>query len=500
MPLNGRNLFEDTVTDIIIKKKNEVYVTVKAEPHINQELSDLFTFEVPGAKFMPQYRSKYWDGKIRLYSPATGEIYGGLVDKIASWAKKSEYSLEFENNEFYGSPFEENEMISREGVKEYMTRISKYKPRKYQIDAVYDALRYNRKLLISPTASGKSLMIYAVVRYYAEKNKKILLVVPTTSLVEQMYKDFKDYGWDAQNYCHRIYAGKEKTNENPVTITTWQSIYKLKRPFFKDFEVVIGDEAHLFKSKSLISIMTKMDAAKYRFGFTGTLDGTQTHKWVLEGLFGPSYKVTQTKELIDKGHLSKLQIHILILKHKPRKFELYEEELQHIITHQKRNNFIKNLVIDLKGNTLVLFSRVEAHGQPLYELINNFIKNDRKLFYVHGGVDAEEREQVREITETERNAIIVASYGTFSTGINIKNLHNVIFASPSKSRIRNLQSIGRVLRKGDSKTQAVLYDIADDITHLSRRNYTLNHLIERIKIYNEEKFNYEIVQIDLGEK
>jgi len=497
---SGKSLFEVTVTDIIIKKKNEVYVTVKAEPHINQELSDLFTFDVPGAKFMPQYRSKYWDGKIRLYSPATGEIYGGLVDKIVSWAKKSEYSLEFENNQFYGAPFEENEIISREGVKDYMTRISKHKPRNYQIDAVYDALRYNRKLLISPTASGKSLMIYAVVRYYAEKNKKILLVVPTTSLVEQMFKDFQDYGWDAENYCHRIYAGKEKTNENPVTITTWQSIYKLKRPFFKDFEVVIGDEAHLFKSKSLISIMTKMDAAKYRFGFTGTLDGTQTHKWVLEGLFGPSYKVTQTRELIDKGHLSKLQIHILILKHKPRKFEVYEEELQHIITHQKRNNFIKNLVLDLKGNTLVLFSRVETHGQPLYELINNSIQNDRKVFYVHGGVDAEERERIREITETEKNAIIVASYGTFSTGINIKNLHNVIFASPSKSRIRNLQSIGRVLRKGDSKTQAVLYDIADDITHLSRRNYTLNHLIERIKIYNEEKFNYEIVQIDLGEK
>jgi len=499
MRLSGRNSLED-MTDITIKKKYEVYVTVKAEPAICQELSDLFTFDVPGAKFMPQYRSKYWDGKIRLYSPATGEIYGGLVDKIVSWAKKSEYSLEFENNQFYGAPFEENEIISREGVKDYMTRISKHKPRNYQIDAVYDALRYNRKLLISPTASGKSLMIYAVVRYYAEKNKKILLVVPTTSLVEQMFKDFQDYGWDAENYCHRIYAGKEKTNENPVTITTWQSIYKLKRPFFKDFEVVIGDEAHLFKSKSLISIMTKMDAAKYRFGFTGTLDGTQTHKWVLEGLFGPSYKVTQTKELIDKGHLSKLQIHILILKHKPRKFEVYEEELQHIITHQKRNNFIKNLVLDLKGNTLVLFSRVETHGQPLYELINNSIQNDRKVFYVHGGVDAEERERIREITETEKNAIIVASYGTFSTGINIKNLHNVIFASPSKSRIRNLQSIGRVLRKGDSKTQAVLYDIADDITHLSRRNYTLNHLIERIKIYNEEKFNYEIVQIDLGEK
>jgi len=485
------------MTDITIKKKNEVYVTVKAEPAICQELSDLFTFDVPGAKFMPQYRSKYWDGKIRLFSPATGEVYGGLVDKIVNWARKSEYSLEFENNKHYGTPFEENEIISREGVKEYMTRISKYKPRDYQIDAVYDALKYNRKLLISPTASGKSLMIYAVVRYFVETKKKVLLVVPTTSLVEQMYKDFEDYGWNADQYCHRIYSGKEKTNENPVTITTWQSVYKLKRPFFKDFDVAIGDEAHLFKSKSLVSIMTKMDSAKYRYGFTGTLDGSQTHKWVLEGLFGPSYKVTQTKELIDKGHLSKLQIRVLILKHTDQKFDTYEDELQYIIGHSKRNRFIRNLVLDLKGNSLILFSRVATHGQILFDSINSSVQGNRKVFYVHGGVEAQERERIREITEQERNAIIVASYGTFSTGINIKNLHNVIFASPSKSRIRNLQSIGRVLRTGDNKKKAVLYDIADDISYKSRKNYTLNHLIERVKIYNEEKFNYEIIQINL---
>ena len=497
--MNGRNSLEDTVTDITIRKKNEVYVTVKAEPAICQELSDLFTFDVPGAKFMPQYRSKYWDGKIRLFSPATGEIYGGLVDKITSWARKSEYTVEFENNEYYGTPFEENEIISKEWVKEYMKKISRHKPRDYQINAVYDALRYNRKLLISPTASGKSLMIYAVVRYFAEKGKKVLLVVPTTSLVEQMYKDFIDYGWNVEKYCHRIYAGKEKTNENPVTITTWQSIYKLRRPFFKDFDVAIGDEAHLFKSKSLVSIMTKMDDAKYRYGFTGTLSGSQTHKWVLEGLFGPSYKVTQTKELIDKGHLSKLQIRVLILKHKDQKFETYEDELQYIIGHSKRNRFIKNLAIDLKGNTLILFSRVATHGEILYDSINSSVNNDRKVFYVHGGIEAEERERIREITEYENNAINVASYGTFRTGINITRRHNVIFASPSKSRIRNLQSIGRVLRKGDGKLKAVLYDIADDISYNSRKNYTLNHLVERIKIYNEEKFNYEIIQINLIE-
>jgi superfamily II DNA or RNA helicase len=484
------------MANIIIQKKNEVYLKLESEPHIFQELSEYFTFEVPGSKFMPQYRNKYWDGKIRLFSTHTGEIYVGLLDKITSWAKKFDYSVEFKNNKFYGTPLEENEMISLEGIKDYMNRISKHKPRDYQINAVYDALKYNRKLLISPTASGKSLMIYSVVRYYVEKEIKILLIVPTTSLVEQMYKDFEDYGWNADEHCHKIYSGKEKITNKSVVITTWQSIYNLPRSFFDNFGVVIGDEAHLFKSKSLVSIMTKCDNAKYRFGFTGTLDGSQTHKWVLEGLFGPSYKVTQTKELIEKGHLSKLQIKILLLKHNEQQFNEYEDEIQYLINNERRNNFIKNLSLDLKGNTLVLFNRVESHGLPLYNLINSSAGKNRKVFFVHGGVDTEKRELVREITEKEQNAIIVASYGTFSTGINIKNLHNVIFASPSKSRVRNLQSIGRVLRKGDNKTQAVLYDIADDCTFKSRKNYTLNHLIERIKIYNEEKFNYEIIQIN----
>ena len=156
-----------------------------------------------------------------------------------------------------------------------------------------------------------------------------------------------------------------------------------------------------------------------------------------------------------------------------------------------------NLALDLKGNTLILYSRVETHGAILYEKINNIKHTDRKVFFVHGGVDADERELIREITERENNAIIVASYGTFSTGINIRNLHNVIFASPSKSRVRNLQSIGRVLRKGTNKVKAILYDISDDCTYNSRKNYTLNHLIERIKIYNEENFNYEIITIQL---
>jgi len=483
---------------LIISKKNEVYLYIKAEPHVYYELADQFTFEVPNAKFSPQYKNKYWDGKIRLFNTQTGEIYIGLLDRIIRFCEDHEYTYEFADNKFYGLPFEINDRISKEGVKDYMTAISRHAPRDYQVEGVYDALRHNRKLLISPTASGKSLMIYSVVRYYVEKQQNILIVVPTTSLVEQMYKDFADYGWDVGSYCHKIYAGKERETDSQVIITTWQSIYKLPKQYFARFNVVVGDEAHQFKSKSLISIMTKLCDAKYRFGFTGTLDGSQTHKWVLEGLFGPSYKIINTDELMKKGHLAKLDIKILLLKHPPNRFEIFEDEVQYIINHSKRNNFIKNLTLDLKGNTLILFSRVETHGQPLYELINSDKVDDRHVFFIHGGVETEERERVREITEKENNAIIVASYGTFSTGINIRNLHNVVFASPSKSRIRNLQSIGRVLRKGDNKVKATLYDIADDISYKSQKNYTLNHLIERIKIYNEENFNYDIVNINFA--
>jgi len=483
---------------ISISKKNEVYLKIEADPHVYYELSDEFTFDVPGAKFMPQYRNRYWDGKIRLFNQTSGEIYVGLLDKIVSFCRRYDYDYEFLNNKYYGTPFEVNEMISKEGVQDYMNSICSHSPREYQVEGVYDALKHNRKLLISPTASGKSLMIYTLVRYYIDKGQRILLVVPTTSLVEQMYKDFEDYGWDSESYCHKVYSGKEKEDDRPVTITTWQSVYKLDRKFFEKYNVVIGDEAHLFKSKSLVNIMTKLHHAKYRFGFTGTLDGTQTHKWVLEGLFGPAYKIIRTDELIEKGHLAKLDIKILLLKHKPQKFETFEDEVQFIIQNEQRNKFIRNLVRDLQGNTLVLYSRVETHGEVIYDLINN-CNDERKVFFVHGGVDTEEREEIRAITERENNAIIVASYGTFSTGINIKNLHNVVFASPSKSRVRNLQSIGRVLRKSNSKTKATLYDIADDTTYGSRKNYTLNHLIERVKIYNEENFNYEIIPIKMGQ-
>lgn len=486
----------------VVSKKNEVFLTVDTEPSTARALSEHFTFEVPGAKFMPAYRNRIWDGKIRLFSPATGELYLGLLPYLQKWLDEWEEPYEISKE------LQDEKQIDRPILDGFIRSLRlrssgrSIKPRDYQVDAIEYAIRNHRALLLSPTASGKSLIIYILVRYYMlllepEATDKILILVPTTSLVEQMYSDFIDYGW-LETYMQKIYSGHDKDVSKRVVISTWQSIYKFPKSYFEQFGCIIGDEAHLFKAKSLTSILTKLHLCKYRFGLTGTLDGMQTHRLVLEGLFGTLNKVVTTKELIDKKTLADFKIKSLVLTYPEHECKLvkdmnYQDEMDYIVSHEKRNEFIKNLTLNLKGNTLVLFQFVEKHGSVLYDLISN--ATERKVFYVFGGTDTKTREDIRAITEKEKDAVIIASYGTFSTGINIRNLHNIVFSSPSKSRVRTLQSIGRGLRKSDSKDSATLFDIADDFTYKSKRNFTLSHFMERINIYNEEQFDYEINRI-----
>ena len=480
-----------------VEKLNSVYLKITAEADIRRELSEYFSFEVPGYKFTPQFRNRVWDGKIRLYSYATGQLYVGLYPYLKDWCNKKNVEIE-EINEIHTIQSHTAADID-ELVKSYDMSIT---PRDYQIDAFKYALDYERGLILSPTASGKSLIAYLLVRHYLNViDNNILIIVPTTSLVEQLYKDFKDYGFDVENNVSRNYHGYDIDEDKRVIISTWQSLYKLPKTFFADFGAVIGDEAHLFKAVSLTKIMTKLTNCEYRIGMTGTLDGTKTHKLVLEGLFGRVNKVVSTRELIEKKQLADLKIVCLVLKHTEAEAkaiykEKYHKELEYLAQSEKRNKYIRNLATALNGNTLILFQLVEKHGKDLYELIRKKA-GDRDVFFVYGGVDTEQREQVRAITEKSDNAIIVASYGTFSTGINIRNLHNIVFASPSKSRIRNLQSIGRGLRIGDSKDTATLYDISDDLTYKEKKNFTLTHFQERINIYNEEGFAYEIHSVEL---
>lgn len=500
------------VDKLVVSQKNHSVMSVNTDMGIATELTDYFSFFVPGYKYMPAFRNKVWDGKIRLYNSQAQELPVGLYPYLQDFCEPRNYEVEVKHNKFYGQPGDTVDVDPAElsafiNDLSLSTKGQRINPHDYQIEAICEGLHRKRSILLSPTGSGKSLIIYVLMRYLLEKtNKKCLIIVPTTSLVQQMYTDFEDYShydndFIVENECHRIYSGKEKNVGQSIIISTWQSVYKLPGKWFEQFSMVFGDECHGFKSKSLTSIMNKCREAEYRFGTTGTLDGTQTHRLVLEGLFGKVYNVTTTKRLQEEKTLAPLQINVLLLKypeHIRKTFgkKDYHDEIDYIITNEARNKFINNIALDQNGNTLILFQFVEKHGKPLYNLIKSNAEKRRKVFYVSGDVETADREAIRKIVEKQKNAIIVASLGTFSTGINIRNLHNIIFASPSKSQIKVLQSIGRGLRQSDDLRTTKLFDLADDLHWKGRKNYTLMHSAERIKIYSKESFNYKIYEIE----
>jgi len=497
------------VETIRVRKLNHANLHVQCDSGIAQELNEFFSFYVPGYQFMPAYRSRMWDGKIRLFSRATGELPAGLYPQLLTFSEKREYQIELDD-----SPYGKADDYNKVNVKDLYDFIGKlnlpFEIRDYQFDAISTGVHRKRAVLLSPTGSGKSLIIYVLARYWLErlttgyqypKGGRVLVIVPTTGLVEQMYGDFVNYGC-SDRAIHRIYSGKDKNFDQAICISTWQSIYKLPRDWFSQFGMVIGDECHGFKSKSLMNIMNKATEAEYRFGTTGTLDGALTHELVLQGLFGKVYRVTTTKSLQDSDTLAQLKIKRIILDYPEEIREefgkrTYQEEIEYIVSNSKRNSFIRNLALDQTGNTLVLYNYVEKHGKPLFNLIEDKADENRKVFFVSGNVDTADREAIRGIVEKSKNAIIVASLGTFSTGINIRNLHNIIFASPSKSQIRVLQSIGRGLRKSDDGKETTLYDISDDISWKSRKNFSLIHSSERLKIYQKEKFDHKSYKVPL---
>jgi len=491
---------------------------VDCSPSVAYELNDYFSYEAPGARFMPTVKNRMWDGKIRLFGLMSREIYTGLYLYLHQFCKERSYTLEKVATE-YGKPLDIHP-VKIETIEEFTKSLNlrvngkAITPHDHQIEGVYYALRHRGKLLVSPTGSGKSLIIYIILRYLKlwyqlkQMDRAQLLVVPRTGLVEQMYSDFADYSsannWPVESMCARIYAGLPKEPPSPIVITTWQSIYKQPTTFFHRYGTVIGDEAHTWKAKCLSSLMSKCTEAPFRIGTTGTLDGIEINKLVLEGLFGSVHQVATTKELMDEGILTPLKIKIVVLKHTDEhrkavcKAKDFQDEIAFLIAHEKRNKFVRNLALAQKGNTLVLFNRVAQHGKILYDLIFKAVAGTgRKVYFIHGGVDAVDREEIRKIVMNETDAIVIASYGTFQLGVNIPNIRSIIFGSPSKSRIRNLQSIGRGLRTDEGKDGCTLYDIADDLQWKDRVNHTLKHMMERIDIYNQEEFDFNLVEVPL---
>ena len=445
-----------------------------------------------------QSRFKGWDGSVRLFKLRDHRIYRGLVPRIQEFAEQRNYTVENQLPEVF--PFLDG--ICLDGWLSTMQNDG-FLPlplRDYQRAALRIALDTQRGVIVSPTGSGKSYIIWLLA--WALSMGHTLIIVPTTGLVAQMQSDFISYGCDPHN-IQVIQGGLQKAPYAQLVISTWQSIYDLPAEYFNQFGCVVCDEVHLAKAKSLSGLMEKCVNIAYRFGFTGTLMDTQAHRLILEGLFGTISNVTTTTELVKQHQLAPLRVKMVCLKYpedtcKHMRHSEYTEEVDFIVGNQARNKFVAELVSKLKGNTLVLFTLIDKHGKALYEHIKTLCPN-HAVHFVTGGVCADDREDVRQRVEAaeDKEQIIVASYGVFSTGINLRRLHNLVLASAGKSKIRTLQSIGRGLRTHATKNHIAIYDIVDDLRIGNHRNYAFKHAEERSALYAAEKFPVTLHTVSL---
>ena len=490
---------------------NETYVRVTTDDEgALMELSDYMTFFVPGYRYMPKFKAKLWDGKLRLVG-RSGLIYKGLLGELIKFFKGHDHEFAIDISLKNTTEQSMEQTIVHVDSLDLHGRGNKLDVREYQYEAVNHALHNERSLLLSPTSSGKSLIIYSIIRWYIDQDKKILIVVPTTMLANQLFTDFEDYssanGFVVEDNMSVLYSGKERVFDKPVVISTWQSLASMMKSDPKNFNIVVNrtevgvwDEAHSYKANIVLSVMEKFTQTKYRIGTTGTIDDSKINGLVLQGLMGPVYKVITTKQLMDNGQIVPLEISCLLLQYpdhirKAYKGMNYKDEINFLVGYEARNKFIARLACTVPGNTMILFNFVERHGRVLYDLIQ--AATDRPVYFVHGKVDVEAREEIRQLLIQHTNAIVVATSSLMSTGVNIVSLQNIIFATPSKSTIRVRQSIGRGLRLNEGKTLCRLFDISDDISWKAWKNTTLKHLEDRITIYAKEQFKFSIKKLPL---
>lgn len=474
--------------DIRLLKKNESSLEVWTSESISRELTLHFSARPTGYQFMPSYKMGHFDGWIRFYKNNTIPI--GLLDEIKEFAHVKKYSVEENFNDCLGL-----EKIDFVEFIKHLNVPDKFELRDYQIDAAFDCINDTKRCVKANTASGKSLILYYIVRFMQLENKKTLVIVPTTSLVEQMFKDWKSYGWNnIANYTTKIYSGQFKKYDSPVTIITWQSMIKDVK-VLSGFDTLVIDECHLASAKSLTTISKKCVNAKWRLGFSGTYPEKHTTEWfTIVGNLGGIKQYTTYQSLNEAGQVSNLKIENLFLNwpkevckmNTVKNYKNYPEENKFIEELPKRNEFIKKLLKNLSGNTIVLFTKIK-HGKFLFDSMDC-----DNCYYVSGETKTDYRELIRSRMENKENVILFASFGVFSTGVNIKNVHNIVMASNYKSQVKVVQSIGRGIRVLSTKKECTIYNIIDDFRYdvngETYINYSLKHSIERLKIYKGEGY------------
>ena len=490
----------ETGADIKIVPIDTCYLKIEADESIRMELSEKLTFSVPDYEYTIAYQNGTWDGKVYCYSFHRNRLMAGLLYHVILYAKRNNYSIEVSEELLKKSITQEN----FDKLYEMFNFPKHFRKEDHQTTLIKKALEYRRAILKSPTGSGKSLIIYALCRTLLMKypKKKALIVVPTKNLVSQFAKEIEEYGFTGSISKY----SETKDFSGNIVISTYHSLYKLKRNFFNRFSIIVCDEVHGFDSKSTLTLMSKTDSIPYKFGTTATLKDTKSHIMQLQGLFGLIISHTTTKELIDAGKLTPAKIYTIILNHcdknkklnynkTERRSAAYKKELDIIFESKARFKFIIELIKRCTKNTLVLFTLIK-HGKELYDKLKEL---GIKVYYIDGSTSSDDRELIRQTMEKEQNAVLVASSSTTATGFNCKNLHNVIFAHPSKSKIRVLQSIGRILRLLEGKQEVKVFDIVDDLSWKDKSNIILEHFNYRHNIYNMEQFPITLMEIQLDE-
>lgn len=487
-------------------KINDVFCSVQGEASAIENLAEQLTFEVPNSKFHPLVQSGMWDGNIRLLNRFNGQMYVGLIEHASEIARSFDYDVDID------PAFDEDPFSVAEATAFIDTLNIPFKEHDFQLDAFIHAIQHRRALILSPTSSGKSLLMYLILMFLG---KKAIIVAPTKGIVTQLAKELKGYGYPGN--IHIVMGGTEKGTDDMLTISTWQSIYELPSKYFHQYEVFLGDEVHRFTAKSLKQMMEKTTKTPYKIGVTGSLDGAKTHELVLMGLFGPIHETITTREMMDRGIASELEIKVMVFSYtredldkipKTRKVSArgtvthkveYKDEVNFILGHPQRNKFIVNLAESLPGNVLILYRRVKDHGDVLLKLLE---KGSKPIHYIHGKTADDVREEVRQTFEEHDGIIGLASDGTFSTGISINNIQHLIKVQPIKSVINIKQSIGRGLRKDGKSNKITMFDLADDLTMpgARRKGYLMEHLLERLKIYVKEQFPFKTYKIRLEDK
>lgn len=501
-----------------ISYKNNQIAKVLFDDHtIRDQMVEYFSFRPENVEHNPMYKRTAWDGYIRPFKK-NGDLPLGLVKEAYQWLTR--YPIEVEIDDAFVEFFncKETPQDIEKDILEYQDTLnSKYKLREYQFKGAVKALLMQRALIESPTGSGKTFLAFHLMMYLVRKyNYKILMVVPQISLVLQAIREFTQKYGSNETFFHGIYEDQSKDTDKPIVISTRDGLNnhtKTNQEWFQQFDVLIVDEAHEAEAKTLTNIYKQCTNAKYRFGMSGSFFKPKTEMRVLTGMFGPKFITRTTKELIDDGTLASLMIHAILLEYSDKdktfvkKSKLkYQGEAEYINTHELRNKYVVDLCSKLEGNTLCLFRNID-HGDYFYEIAQS-LQNAGKKFYILSGKDkAKVRQEVQLLMEENSDIVLFASYGTFSTGVDINNLHNVVLGSPMKSSAKVVQSIGRGLRKAENKESVKIWDIIDDLsvshTKSGRKlvepfvNYALRHGQHRIGLYEYQEYDYEIQNVSL---